>query len=154
MRSSGLNRRRFEAFTPTATTTSSKSVDARTMMSMCPLVTGSNDPGQAARRTMYSFRSRVTWRPWASLAGCATVPKQGLAVLPHPVAHEPVRPLQLRPPARPLHHHQRVPGEPVVVAESTERGDDVADGHGVRRVGEGDVVQLARARCAGPPPRG
>ena len=51
MRSSGLNIRRFEAFTPTATITSSNSIEAREMMSMCPLVTGSNDPGHAARRT-------------------------------------------------------------------------------------------------------
>src|SRR5919107_1437598 len=118
MRSSGLNRRRFEAFTPTATTTSSNSVDARTMMSMCPLVTGSNDPGHAARRTAYSFGPgsvciggigghRGIACGSAGVRGrCATVPKQGLAVLAHPVADEPVRPLERGAPTRALHDHE------------------------------------------------
>ncbi len=55
IRSSGLNSRFFDAFTPTATTTSSKRTEARPMMSMCPLVTGSKDPGQAALRTVGSW---------------------------------------------------------------------------------------------------
>ena len=56
MRSSAEKRRLLDLFTPTATTTSSKSCEALETMSRCPLVTGSNDPGQTALRTgVYSW---------------------------------------------------------------------------------------------------
>ena len=48
------------------------------MMSRCPLVTGSNEPGQTALRTR---RSRLTRGPGAACrTGGATVPKRALAV--------------------------------------------------------------------------
>ena len=60
IRSSAENSRLLDLLTPTATTTSSNSAEARVTMSMCPLVTGSNDPGQTARRTGYSSLG-VAW---------------------------------------------------------------------------------------------
>src|SRR5689334_18185050 len=84
MRSCGEKSRFLEALTPTATTTSSKRAEAREMMSMCPLVTGSNDPGHAARRTM-TARALLD----SARCGCVTVPKRGLAVAPRSVPGEP-----------------------------------------------------------------
>src|SRR3954469_24625219 len=134
MRSSGLNMRRFEAFTPTATTTSSNSVDARTMMSMCPLVTGSNDPGHAARRTGTPLLLLCL-----SLPGGGTVPKQGLAVLLRALPDEARRPLEVGAATGPLHHHECVVRHPVEIAQGTQRRHDGGEGHCVRRVQEDDV---------------
>ena len=61
MRSSAENSRLFDLFTPTATTTSSKRKDALDTMSMCPFVTGSNDPGHTALRTAYSSAGTSFW---------------------------------------------------------------------------------------------
>src|SRR3954447_3717471 len=101
MRSSGVNRRRFEAFTPTATTTSSKSVDARAMMSMCPLVTGSNDPAHGARRTGTPLLLLCL-----SLPGGVTVRKHCVAVLLREFRVEPQRPLEVGAATGPLHRHE------------------------------------------------
>lgn len=49
MRSSSVNMPFLDLFTSTATTTSSNSGAVRPMMSRCPFVTGSNEPGQTAR---------------------------------------------------------------------------------------------------------
>ncbi len=48
MRSSTVNRLDLRLLISTPTVTSSNSADARVKTSMCPLVTGSNDPGQTA----------------------------------------------------------------------------------------------------------
>src|SRR6476469_8750952 len=87
IRASGVNRRFFDLLTPTATTTSSKSPEAREMMSRCPLVTGSKDPGQTARRTGLLLGG---WRGRG-----VTVPKHGLAVALLPDAGEALGPLRL-----------------------------------------------------------
>src|SRR4051794_12510632 len=63
MRSSAVKSlaRDLDLLMPTATTTSSKSPEAREMMSMCPLVTGSKEPGQTALRTrlLLPFRAQT-----------------------------------------------------------------------------------------------
>ncbi len=68
MRSATLNRPCLFGFTVTATVTSSNRLAARPMMSRCPLVTGSKEPGQTTLRTIPPGRSwRTTLSPgWRS----------------------------------------------------------------------------------------
>ena len=114
------------------------------MMSMCPLVTGSNDPGQAAsahRAPPHGSRSGQRWaaRPYQSV------------VSPYLRTRSPgTRRARSAPGRGPdaLHDDQRLGRQPAVVAQAGEHRRDVVDGHGVRRVEEDHVV---RPRLAAPP---
>src|SRR5918993_298817 len=105
--------------TPMATTTSSKSPAARPTMSRWPLVTGSKDPGQTARRMRDSLRGGAPERVWSGCRGGVTVPKRGLAVALRAVRHDPVRPGHLTALGGALHDHQRTGHQPAV---GDERG--------------------------------
>src|SRR5436190_825585 len=109
MRSSALNNRLFDLFTPTATTTSSNNSDARPMMSRWPLVTGSNDPGHAALRTLATLSQRPGRRVQCRLA-----------VRPDLAGLERLRP-EVRPVAAgPFDHHVRARPQPPAVSEGGE----------------------------------
>src|SRR4051794_35373000 len=124
-RSSALNSRLFDLFTPTATTTSSNREAARETMSTCPLVTGSKDPGHAARRTRTPLL--------VACSGGVTVPKRGLAVAPGPVPHQPLGPHRLGAAAGPLHDHESGRGEPPAAHQRREVGVHRRVRQGVRR---------------------
>src|SRR4249919_2412236 len=113
-RSSAVNSRCLDWLTPTATTTSSKSDAARSTMSRCPLVTGSNDPGQTARRTGPPRGPSGTG--WDRLhVGGVNVPEHGLAVLLLPAAGEALGPQRLGRPRSALDDHHRARDEPALV---------------------------------------
>src|SRR4051794_25358736 len=118
IRSSAVNSRPrdLDLLTPTATTTSSKSCEALEMMSMWPLVTGSNEPGQTARRITRSWSSGcVIGVTMARRVGIgANVPEHGLAVRPFALAHQPLWPDRLPAARRPLHDEHEPRGQPVM----------------------------------------
>src|SRR5690606_28154758 len=138
MRSSTVNRLLFSMLMSTATTTSSYSRAARAMMSRWPLVMGSNDPGQTTRRKTPPLHER-------SIPGGATVPNGRFTVTTDPLLNEAIRPHQGLPPAFPLKSHQSPRRQPAVVSQRLQDPSDLLVAHGVRRIGEHDVVRL-RAR--------
>src|SRR5450432_1258853 len=104
MRSSRVNRPCFALFTITATVTSSYSFEALAMMSRCPLVTGSKEPGQTALCT------REPPQPGANVSerrGLVPAVVQSrvavLSIMQRPIAERP-RP---EPASRPLDHDDR-----------------------------------------------
>src|SRR3954463_14164659 len=121
IRSSAVNRRCFDLFTPTATMTSSKSVAARSTMSRCPLVTGSNDPGHTAFFKVFPGSPRKgaaprAARPSHDFVGWSrgvTVPKRGLAVPLAALGLDPGRPVRLGAARRALDDHHRTGHQPV-----------------------------------------
>ena len=128
MRSSTVNRPAFDPLYATITVTSSNSVAARPMMSRCPLVTGSNDPGQTALRTApLPSPQGVPW-PGGFGPGPAARPYQSVGLAVPAVLHrlDPVRPdpgrrpgSRARPPAaRPAPASRRRPGAPTTAATS------------------------------------
>src|SRR6185437_6761537 len=120
-RSSSLNRPLLLWLISTATTTSSNSRDARPMMSRCPLVTGSNEPGQTARLTIgdrtkaiLASRARAKIRlPRSHVVG-ASVPEHGLAVAAAAQGPVPGRPPHRRPAGRALDHDHGAGGQPAL----------------------------------------
>src|SRR5690606_35035583 len=122
-RSSGEKKRLLETFTPAATITSSKSPAARRTMSRWPLVTGSYEPGQTARRTCRSS-SGDGGRLGGLLRRGVTVPKRGLPVLLLAPGLEAVGPGQRRSTLAPFHHHERLRHEPPVGNQGDQIGLD------------------------------
>src|SRR5262249_27753819 len=148
IRSSGVNSRLLLTLVPTATTTSSNSVAARRTMSRCPNVAGSNDPGQAARRTGPPGLLEVRYG-WL-LVGGVNVPEHGLAVLLLPPPGEPGGPGRLGAARPALDDDHRAGDQPLLVAQGGQVADDVAVVLGVRRVEEGHVVRRGRGACERP----
>src|SRR3954468_20832822 len=118
-RSSMLNRPLLLWLMSTATTTSSKSRQARPMMSRWPLVTGSNEPGQTARlmigdrtKTILTSRARAEIRlPRSHVVG-ARVPEHGLAVAARAQGRVSGRPVHLGSPRQSLDDDDRAGGQP------------------------------------------
>src|SRR5262245_27240167 len=131
-RSSTLNRLFFDGLTTTATVTSSNSPEAAATMSRCPVVIGSNDPGQTALCTEVLLLPRIT--------GSATVPKHGLAVAPLAQGLDPLGPFGRRIAPGPLEHDVGVVGQPAASDQVGQYGDEIPARRGVRRVDEHDVV--------------
>src|SRR3954451_17476816 len=163
IRSSAVNRRArdLDLFTPTATTTSSKSSEALEMMSMWPLVTGSKEPGHTALRTVSLLvvglvvgvvigRSSPGSRVVSRVVSCilaqtgAKVPEHRLAVLLRPVAHEALGPRGFHATGGALDDQHGAWGDPAVVEEESEALLEVGVVQGVRRVGEHHVVRRPR----------
>ena len=144
--------------TPTATTTSSKSLAARPTMSRWPLVTGSNDPGQTARRTGVLPCCRVgggsgpvsgsagpRWRDrtkaWSRRsASCGSSSMPGGQVTT----------VRLR---RPFDDHQGTRHEPAVVHQRDQVGVDVLRRTSGRAGRRRPRRRARRAARRGTPPR-
>src|SRR4051794_613524 len=153
IRSSALKRRAlaFALLTPIATITSSKSCDARETMSMCPLVTGSKEPGQTALRTCVLLSRRgggaaVTARVMNGVRNAQNVPEHCLAVLLPPSQHEALGPRGFHATRSPLHHDSTAGHHPVVRDQQAEDPGDLLGGQRVGRVQEHHVVRRGR-RC-------
>src|SRR5689334_9531625 len=138
-RSSRLNSPLLLWLMSTATTTSSKSPAARPMMSRCPFVTGSKEPGQTARlmigdRTKATLASRARAEidlPRSHVVG-ACVPEHRLAVPAAAQGRVAGRPANLGPARRSLDHDDRARGEPALGQRGEQLGDSLA-GHVVGR---------------------
>src|ERR1700733_12182886 len=105
------------------------------MMSTCPLVTGSKEPGQTTRYTRSTslIVGPTFLRGETVPEGCFTVPARPL----RPVAGWPV---ELPGPGGPLHHDQRFRGQPALLGQGGQQGADLRVGDGIGRVSEHDVV--------------
>ena len=117
-------------------------------MSRCPLVTGSNEPGQTTRRTRtHAPVDDGCRRP---VACGATVPERGFAVTAGPVRRVPGGPGERAGPGGALDHDQRAGREPAVVAQRGRASAATSSSPTcVRRVGE---HQVPRRRSPGPGP--
>ena len=123
---------------------------------MCPLVTGSKDPGQAARRTHDGYSGllgRSLQRHAAAV--CVTVPKRGLAVAPRAVAREPRRPGQVRRRGVDALDDDHRLGAPATRGRPAPAGRSPRRRRSARRAGRGTprrtapAADCARARAAG-----
>src|SRR5665811_1595135 len=124
-RSSIVNRPSFVSLTSTATVTSSNRFEARSTMSKCPLVTGSNDPGHT------------------TLVMAVTVPKDRVAIFLLLARLDSVGPAQTVA-LRAFDNDERFRSRPHWFAQRCEEFVQFARGEGVRRVDEKHIVWRPR----------
>ncbi len=165
MRSSTSNMPVLLGLVSTATITSSNCAAARSKTSMCPSVTGSNEPGQTAplmrdHATANVQPLRKTAREIAGAARSAvTTPdpdliaaelgrfEAGVAVAPRRPRRPAGRPVQLWRRRRPLDHDHAARTHPAMAAQATSRSATAFGRHVVGRIGEHQIHRRRRRGC-------